>query len=160
MKKILRYLLATISGFITLPVFGQQLVGTWRLTAADKILPNGKRTADYGASPHGIAIFTTDGHYTVEIFNNERKAFAAGDREKGTPEEYRDALLTMSCHFGTYKVDSANKNIIFHIDKGSFPNGDGKTRINSFTLSAKQLSWQLPPRPNGEIPISVFARVH
>lgn len=160
MKKILRYLLATISSFITLPVFSQQLVGTWRLTAADKILPDGKRTADYGSSPNGIAIFTTDGHYTVEIFNNERKAFASGDREKGTPEEYRDAMLTMSCHFGKYEVDSVSKTIIFHIEKGSFPNGDGKTRRNSFILSGDQLSWQLPPRPNGEIPVSVFTRVH
>jgi hypothetical protein len=160
MKKILRYLLATISSFITIPVFGQQLAGTWRLVAADKILPNGQRTADYGSSPHGIAIFTTDGHYTVEIFNNERKAFASGDREKGTPEEYRDAILTMSCHFGKYQVDSADKTIIFHIDKSSFPNGDGTTRRNSFTLSSDQLSWQLPPRRNGEIPISVFTRIH
>lgn len=160
MKKILRYLLVTISSFITIPVLGQQLVGTWRLMAADKILPNGERTADYGSGPHGIAIFTNDGHYTVEIFNNERKAFASGDREKGTPEEYRDAMLTMSCHFGTYEVDSANKTIIFHIDKSSFPNGDGTTRRNSFTLSSDQLSWQLPPRRNGEIPISVFTRIH
>jgi hypothetical protein len=160
MKKILHYLLATISSFITIPVFGQQLVGAWRLVAADKILPNGERTADYGSSPHGIAIFTADGYYTVEIFSNERKAFASGDREKGTPEEYRDAMLTMSCHFGKYEVDSANNTIIFHIDKSSFPNGDATTRRNTFTLSSDQLSWQLPPRRNGEIPISVFTRIH
>lgn len=158
MKKLLSYVIAACGSSIVLPVSGQQIVGAWKLTAADKIV-NGQRLADYGPDPHGIAIFTADGHYAVEIYRSDRVPFASNDREKGTPEEYRTALLTMSCHFGTYEVDSTAGKIKFHIDKGSFPNGDGATRVNTFFLKDDQLSWQLPPRPNGEIPISVFIRI-
>jgi Lipocalin-like domain len=40
----------------------------WVLTAANKLLPDGTRTSDYGESPHGLAIFTADGYYAVEIY--------------------------------------------------------------------------------------------
>ncbi|MVT07843.1 lipocalin-like domain-containing protein [Chitinophaga tropicalis] len=159
MNKMLQYVIATFSTCISIPVFGQQLAGTWKLIAADKILPDGRQAADYGDNPHGIAIFTNNGHYTVEIFHNDRQRFASGDREKGTPEEYRNAMLTMSCHFGTYEVDTVKNRIRFHIDKASFPNADGTSRENTFSLKDDQLSWQLPPRPNGEIPLSVFTRI-
>src|SRR5947209_15710280 len=77
-------------------------VGTWKLIAADKILPDGTRVVDYGAEPHGLAIFTADGHYMLEIFRNVRTKFGAKDREKGTFEEYKEAQLSTSCSFGTY----------------------------------------------------------
>jgi hypothetical protein len=63
------------------------IVGTWALTGADKILPDGTRVSDFGASPHGLVIFTADGHYAVEI---------SGDKLKGTAEEYKDAPLAGS----------------------------------------------------------------
>ncbi|KAA2240263.1 lipocalin-like domain-containing protein [Chitinophaga agrisoli] len=159
MNKILYYIITTLCTFIASPVLAQQLVGAWKLTAADKILPNGQRVADYGANPHGIAIFTPDGHYMVEIYSSDRKPFASGDRKKGTPEEYRDAMLTMSCHFGTYEVDTVRNRIRFHIDRSSYPNSDATTRENDFSIKDSQLSWQVPPRPNGDIPVSVFTRI-
>ena len=67
-------------------------VGTWKLIAADKLLPDGTRAADYGTQPHGSAIFTDDGHFMVEVFRDVRVKFASNDRAKGTPEEYKDGL--------------------------------------------------------------------
>jgi len=169
--------------FATLPAFSQsKLVGSWRLTAADKILPDGKEVADYGADPRGIAIFTADGHYVIEIFRSEHLKFASGDRTKGTPEEYKDALLSVSCHFGTYTVDEpkvtqedykdailfsadgciideAKGTITFHTERASYPNWDETIRVTNFTLEGDKLSWQSPPRPDGVIPISVFSRI-
>jgi hypothetical protein len=135
------------------------LVGTWRLIAADKILPDGRQVPDYGSGPKGIAIFTEDGHYTVEIFRGERTKFASGDRAKGTPEEYKDAVLSTSCHFGTYDVDWVDNTITLHISHASYPNWDMTTRVGPFTLYGDTLSWRVPPRPDGSIPVSVFQRV-
>lgn len=147
--------------FGTMPAFSQSklLVGTWRLTAADKILADGTRQSDYGPNPHGIAIFTADGHYVVEIFRSDRTKFASGDRAKGTPEEYQAAILSASCHFGTYTVDPVKNTITFHTDRASFPNWDETTRVSSFTLDGDKLTWHVPPRPDGVIPVSVFNRV-
>jgi hypothetical protein len=92
--------------FATLPGFSQSklLVGSWRLAAADKILADGSQVADYGTAPRGMAIFTADGHYVIEIFRSEHSKFTSGDRTKGSPEEYKDAVLSAGCHFGTYAV--------------------------------------------------------
>src|SRR5215831_11380056 len=43
-------------------------VGTWVLAAADKLLPDGTRVSDYGEKPHGVAIFTADGYYSLQIY--------------------------------------------------------------------------------------------
>ena len=108
---------------LAIPALSQSvsLTGSWRLTAADKILPDGSQVADYGTAPHGIAIFTADGHYVIEIFRSEHLKFASGDRAEGTPEEYKDAVLSASCHFGTYTVYEAKGTITFHIERASYP---------------------------------------
>ncbi|MCO5949094.1 lipocalin-like domain-containing protein [Mucilaginibacter flavidus] len=147
--------------FASIPVFSQSnlIVGSWRLTAADKILPDGKQVADYGANPRGIAIFTADGHYVVEIFRSERLKFASGDRAKGTPDEYRDAVMSASCHLGTYTVDETKGTITFHTERASYPNWDETTRVSGFKLEGNKLTWRVPPRPDGTTPVSVFSRI-
>lgn len=135
------------------------VTGTWVLEKADKILPDGQQVADYGADPHGLVIFTADGHYSVQIYRDERMKFASGDRAKGTVEEYKDAVLGMSVHFGRYTVDSAKNTISFQIDRASFPNTDNTTRVTPFEIKGNELSWKLPPRPNGDIPVTVLRRV-
>ena len=147
--------------FMAMSAFSQSnlLVGSWRLTAADKILPDGSQVADYGRDPRGLAIFSADGHYVLEIFRSDRIKFASGDRSKGTPEEYKDAIMSTSCHFGTYTVDVAKGTITFHIDRASYPNWDETTRVSTFTLEGDKLSWRTQPRPDGSIPVSSFSRL-
>jgi len=156
-KSLLLFALA----LATMPAFSQSnlLTGSWRLTAADKILPDGKQVADYGADPRGIAIFTADGRYVIEIFRSEHLKFASADRAKGTPNEYRDAVLSASCHFGTYTVDETKGTITFHTERASYPNWDETTRVSSFKLEGNKLSWNSSPRPDGTTPVSVFSRM-
>ena len=135
------------------------LVGTWTLTAADVIGPDGARTPDYGPHPRGQAIFTADGHYSVDVFRAERLQFASTDRLRGTAEEYRDATLSMSTHFGTYTVDPVKSTITLRIVSASFPNLDGSTQLRQYTLVGDALTWRNPPRPDGSVPLSSFERV-
>jgi Lipocalin-like domain len=143
------------------PTQTPSLVGTWTLTAADVIKTDGTRAKDYGAEPRGLAVFTADGHYVVEIYRDEhdRVKFASNDRASGTAEEYKAALLGMSTHFGTYAVDAAKGTIAFHITNASFPNSDGTTQVRPFTLVGDELSWRVPPRPDGSVPVSSFKRL-
>lgn len=162
MKRILlNGLLCMMIMLPALPALAQsnQLVGTWELIAADKLLPDGQRVADYGTAPHGIAIFTTDGHYVVEIFRTVRAKFASGDPGNGTLEEYKSAFLDHSCHFGTYSIDPIKGSISFHIDRAANAQWDQTTQVRSFVLKGDTLSWQVPARPDGSIPISVFRRI-
>jgi hypothetical protein len=135
------------------------LVGTWTLTAADVIKPDGTRTQDYGPQPRGLAVFTADGHYAVQIYRAERLKFASNDKLRGTADEYKDASLSISVHFGTYTVDPDKGTITFRITSASFPNSDGTTQVRPFTLTGDDLTWRVPPRPDGAVPISSFRRV-
>jgi len=135
------------------------IVGTWTLTAADVIKADGTRTADYGPHPRGLAVFTADGHYVVMIFRTDRLKFAVNDRLRGTPEEYKDAVLSQSTHFGDYTVDPAKGTITFRIASASFPNADGTTQVRPFTLAGDELTWRVAPRPDGSVPVSSFTRL-
>ena len=134
-------------------------VGTWKLIAADKLLPDGTRVADYGVQPHGMAIFTADGHMMIEVFRDVRVKFAGNDRAKGTFEEYKDASLSASCSFGTYSVDSASSKVTMKIDRSTFPNYDDTTQVRAYELKGDTLSWKVPARPDGSIPITVLRRI-
>jgi hypothetical protein len=134
-------------------------VGHWKLIAADKLLPDGTRVADYGAEPHGMAIFTADGYFMVEVFRDVRVKFAGNDRAKGTPEEYKDASLSASCLFGTYSVDPATSKVTMKIDRSTFPNYDETTQVRAYELMGDTLSWRVPARPDGSIPITVLRRI-
>jgi hypothetical protein len=132
LKKVLCFIALA---FATMPAFSQAtlLLGSWHLTAANKILPDGRQVADYGADPRGIAVFTADGHFVLEIFRSEHVKFASGDRAKGT--------------------------VAFHTERASYPNWDEKTLVCSFILEGDKLTFRVPPRPDGSMPVSIFSRM-
>lgn len=135
------------------------IAGTWILTAAEKLLPDGKRVPDYGPNPHGLAIFTADGYYSVQIYRAERLKFASGDKFQGTLEEYKDASLSASVHYGRYVVDPVKHTITFKIDRSSVPNLDDTTAVREYELKGDELSWRVAPRQDGSIPLTALRRV-
>ena len=135
------------------------IVGTWILAAADKLLPDGTRVPDYGSNPHGLAIFTADGYYSLQIYRAERLKFASGEKFTGTPEEYKDASLGMSTGFGRYSFDPVKGTLTFHIDRSSVPNLDDTTQVRIYELKGDEISWKVTARKDGSIPITVLRRV-
>jgi len=135
------------------------VVGTWRLTRADKLLPDGTRITDYGDKPHGLVVSTSDGHYSVQIYRADRLKFSSGDKLTGTAEEYKEAALSTSVHFATYSEDSVSHMMTFHIDRSSFPNQDETTQVRPYEINGDELSWKVAARPDGSIPITVLRRI-
>src|SRR5215813_7153418 len=136
------------------------IVGTWELVGADKLLPDGKRVPDYGSNPHGLAIFTADGYYSIQVYRSERMKFSTGDKFHGTPEEYKEASLSMSVLFGRYTIDPANAMLTLHIDRSSVPNLDDTAQVRPYELKGDTLSWKVPARKDGSIPITAFRRAN
>jgi hypothetical protein len=135
------------------------IAGTWSLVKAEKLLPDGSRVSDYGDNPHGLVIFTVDGYYSVQIYRADRLKFSSADKLKGSPEEYKEASLSTSSHFGRYSVDPVKHTITFHIDRASFPNQDDTTQVRAYEMNGDELSWKVAPRPDGSIPITAVRRV-
>ena len=135
------------------------IVGTWELTGADKLLPDGTRVQDYGIKPHGLVIFTADGHYSLQIYRSDRVKFASGDKFSAAPEEYKDAVLGMSAGFGRYDVDPVKHVINFHRSGSFIANQEGTTGTDPYELKGDELSWRVAARKDGSIPITVLRRV-
>jgi hypothetical protein len=160
MIKRLSLLAALLAVCVSAMAEDSSIVGTWVLTGADKLLPDGKRVPDYGPNPHGLVIFTADGYYSVQIYRAERLKFSSGDKFKGTPEEYKEASLSTSVHYGRYSVDPVKHAITFKIDRSSVPNLDDTTAVRPFELKGDELSWRVAPRQDGSVPITILRRVN
>jgi len=135
------------------------LAGTWTLVAADVQHPDGSVARDFGAKPSGLLLIDSKGRYSLQIFKAERPQFAEGDKAKGTDSEYKAAIMGSSTHFGTISVDSASGTLVFHIQGASFPNWEGQQQSRHYEFKDNVLSYRVTPRPNGDIPISVWKRI-
>ena len=54
-----------------------QLIGTWQLTIADNVSPDGARVHLYGPDPQGVLMFDAGGHYSLQIMSADCPKFAA-----------------------------------------------------------------------------------
>lgn len=107
----------------------------------------------------GLLLIDSQGHYSLQIFKADRPQFASGDKGAGTPAEYKEAVMGSSTHFGTISVDPVNGTLTFHVENASFPNWEGQSQKRSYELKDGELSYRVTPRPNGDVPISVWRRV-
>lgn len=137
------------------------LAGTWALDSAYEILADGRRVTNYGAHPNGLLIIDTAGRYSLQIFRPDRTRFASGDKTRGTPEEYRDAALGSSTHFGRVRLDAAQHRIIFSIEAASFPNWEGREQVRDYTYRDGLLRYAVPASAsgNGTTAHSIWRRV-
>jgi hypothetical protein len=135
------------------------LAGSWTLVAADLQRADGSRTHDYGEAPRGMLLIDTQGRYALQIYQSERPLFASGDKKTGTAAEYQAASLGSSSHFGTIAIDADAQTLAFHIERSAFKNWEGSVQQRHYELQGDELSYRVPPRADGSIPISVWRRL-
>lgn len=135
------------------------LAGSWTLVAADVLHADGSRGRDYGAAPLGRLLIDAQGRYSLQIFKSERPRFASNDKGQGSSAEFAGAVLGASTHYGSVTVDADAHLLTFRIEGASFPNWEGTQQQRMYTLKDDELSYQVPPRPNGDIPLSVWRRL-
>lgn len=139
----------------------RSLEGTWAMQAAYEIKADGTRTTNYGEHPKGLLNVDADGRYNMQIFKVGRPNFASGDKARGTPEEYRAALIGISTHIGKVSIDQAHHQLLFDVDAASFPNWEGKRQVRDYTFENGVLSYAVPASASGSgtTAYSVWRRV-
>ena len=125
----------------------KELVGTWMLVSCDNVYPDGHRTELYGPHPEGMWLIDAQGNYMMQMVRAKRMPFAAGDKSKGTPDEYRAASMDSNAHFGHVSADAhVMHSQILH---ASFPNWDGKSGSSSYTIKGDLLTYSVAKPSSG-----------
>jgi hypothetical protein len=124
-----------------------ELVGPWRLVSIKNIRVDGSQYELFGPSAKGMAVFNSDGTYSLQIIRAVRPLFASNDRMTGTVERNKAAVQGMISHFGTYQVSEPDHAILFRVEGSSYPNLDGTELKRSFTLLGSQRAWSDLPSP-------------
>jgi hypothetical protein len=119
------------------------VVGSWTLVSLT-VSRSGTEMELLGPHPEGQLIFTNDGRYVLVGVRADLTKFASGDRLSGTAEENSRIIQGSVAHFGTYTVDQTGRAIVFHIQKGTFPNWDGEIQRRPFTLVGDRLTYITP----------------
>jgi len=137
------------------------LEGTWIMTSAYEILADGTRTTNYGEHPNGLMMVDKVGRYSIQIFRPNRPKFASGDKTRGTPEEYREAVLGASTNTGRVVVDPVNGKLIFKIETAVYPNWEGTEQVRNYTFKDGTLTYSVPASAsgNGTVAYSIWQRV-
>ncbi len=123
------------------------LIGMWTLVRCDNVYPDGRRVALYGPDPEGMWLIDAQGDYMMQIVRAKRMPFAANDKSKGTPDEYRAASMDYNAHYGHVGGDAMVMRS--HILQASFPNWDGKSGTSSYTINGDLLTYTVGKPSSG-----------
>jgi hypothetical protein len=97
-----------------------------------------------GAHPEGLLLFGSDGRYALVGVRADLPKFASGNRLQGTADENAEIAKGNVAHFGMYTVDTAAHVIVFHIQRGTFPNWDGDVQRRPFIIDGDRLTHVTP----------------
>jgi len=137
------------------------LQGTWEMVSAYEVTADGARTTNYGEHPLGLLTVDAAHRYNMQIFKVGRPAFASGDKARGTPDEYRQAVVGSSTHFGTVMIDAARHQLVFEVKAASFPNWEGRRQVRDYAFRNGLLSYAVPASASGSglVAHSIWRRV-
>lgn len=125
----------------------KELIGAWALVRCDNVYPDGHRVELYGPHPEGMWLIDAQGDYMMQIVRAKRMPFAANDKSKGTPDEYRAASMDSNAHFGHISANA----MVMHsqILHASFPNWDGKSGDSRYTINGDELTYSVAKPSSG-----------
>jgi glucose/arabinose dehydrogenase len=130
----------------------EALVGSWTLLVDDAVKPDGTHTPNFGPNPMGIAVFSADGHFAVEIMRAGRPKFASNSRATGTADENKAAVAGANAFFGAYTLSEADKTLTMRVEGSTYPNLEGTTQKRTITslTAGDELTWT-NPATHGEV---------
>ncbi len=125
----------------------KDIAGTWSvLSVVNEI--DGKKVDLFGSNPQGQFIFTTDGHFSINIIRSGRTKFSSNNSKAGTAGENQEAMAGTLSLFGTYTINSDGWQTL-HIVGSSFPNWDGAEQKRLARIKGDDMTYENPTAPTG-----------
>lgn len=118
----------------------EALVGSWTLVSwVQTDIETGEELLPVGESPVGYLLYTPDGYMSAQIATPDRDRFAAGDMNRGTPDEYMAAGRSYLAYSGPYYVDEARAAVEHGMTISLFPNWTGDRQLRLVDLDGDVL---------------------
>src|SRR5258708_39533329 len=80
----------------------EAIVGTWSLLIDDAVKPDGTHAPNFGPNPIGMAMFGSDGHFTVALPRACRPKFASNNPTTRTAAQNKAEVAAPNAVFVTY----------------------------------------------------------
>lgn len=127
-----------------------QVVGAWTLVSFESFDSAGTSVPVMeGSDLKGRLILTDNGLLSFQIIAEYPK-LTSKDPLKTTAAEDKAVAHGVLSFFGTYTINAADKLIIFHIERSSFPNqATGKGAKRTVTVSGDELRLGSPGQATG-----------
>ena len=120
----------------------RDLVGTWTTVSSVNIQQDGRRADVFGPHGRGIAIFESNGRFTIVNIDPDVPKFGSNNRTQGTAEENKAAVVGGVALYGTYWV--SNRTIFFKVEGSTYPNWTGTEQARTvISFTGDDLKWSL-----------------
>ena len=135
----------------------KDLVGTWTLVSvvAER---DGQKFDSYGPNAKGMLVFDANGRYSIIFIAGGLPSFGSGNRSSCTADEAMAVVAGSFAHFGTYVVDEVDKSFTFQIERGTFPNWDGRHNRRTFFIRGDELHFVDPHASGGGVAMTSVER--
>ena len=127
----------------------EQLVGSWLMVTNINTLPDGTKVDTYGPNAKGIAIFESNGRFTLVTIRSDLPRFASNNRGTGTADENRAVVQGSLAYFGTYSVNETDKSYTVQIEGSIFPNWVGTAQKRMIAISGDEFTITNPAGSGG-----------
>jgi Lipocalin-like domain len=122
----------------------QEFAGNYELVSAKrKILETGQTEDTFGKQPKGLAMYGSDGHFTILITYDGRPK--PESIEKMTDQQRADLHRTMTAYGGTYTFDGSK--VVHHLDLSWNEVWAGTTNIRDIQLDGDRVIYTTRPAP-------------
>ena len=121
----------------------KDVAGTYTL-ASESREQNGSKT---DLPTQGSLSWDASGRYMLITAQPSLPKIASNNRMTATPEENKAIVSGIVAHYGTYTV--VDGNLVFRVERASFPNWDGIEQKRPFTLTGDTLTYTLRTASGG-----------
>lgn len=110
------------------------LVGTWDLAHWSATLNDGTDVLPFGERARGRLCYDRSGRMSLQMFAEDRPAFADGDPFGGAADEIAAAFHGSISYYGSYSADPDTGIVIHRIEGSMFPNWIGSVQERQFEV--------------------------
>jgi len=120
--------------------------GTWRLVDAFARTAEGKRLpSPLGEKVLGQIMYDEQGNMSAQLMAEGRPLFSARSMDQVPAEEVKQAFLSYTSYWGTYRIDAAAGTVTHHVIGANAPSWPGGDQVRYFELNGNRLTLKTPP---------------